>query len=72
MAQNVDSVDSQTQHAARASAEAQAGKETAEPADPKAAGWLKPEQVSAMRDATVATSAGYLAGRNDAILALLY
>jgi len=43
-----------------------------EPADPKATVWLKPEQVSAMRDGTVANSAGYLAGRNDAILALLY
>ena len=50
----------------------QADGETAEPADPKAIVWLKPEQISAMRDATVATSTGYLAGRNDAILALLY
>ena len=40
--------------------------------DSKATVWLKPKQVSAMRDGAVATSAGYLAGRNDAILALPY
>jgi len=73
MAQNADSVDSQTQQRSRASASTQAGEgRSTEPADPKATVWLKPEQVSAMRDATVASSAGYLAGRNDAILALLY
>ena len=40
--------------------------------DDKAQVWLKPEQVERMRDATVAESADYLAGRNDALLALLY
>jgi len=34
--------------------------------------WLKPEQVEAMRSATVEISAEYLAPRNDALLALLY
>ena len=73
MAQNADSVDSQTQQETRASVGAQTGKgKDTEPADPKATVWLKPKQVSTMRDGTVATSAGYLAGRNDAILALLY
>ena len=72
MAQNADSIDSPTQQETRAGAGTQAGGENIELADPKATVWLKPEQVSEMRDATVATSAGYLAGRNDAILALLY
>ena len=73
MAQDADSVDSQTWHEARASAGSRASeRKSTEPADPKATIWLKLEQASAMRDATVATSAGYLAGRNDAILALLY
>ena len=40
--------------------------------DSKATAWLKPGQVEAMRSATVATSAGYLAARNDTIIALLY
>ena len=40
--------------------------------DPRANAWLKPEQVDAMRSATVANSASYLAARNDALLALLY
>ncbi|MFD1563095.1 tyrosine-type recombinase/integrase [Haloarchaeobius amylolyticus] len=40
--------------------------------DDKAQVWLKPEQVERMRDATVAESADYLAGRNDALVALLY
>ena len=40
--------------------------------DDKAQAWLKPEQVEQMRDATVAESANYLAGRNDALIALLY
>lgn len=40
--------------------------------DPRATAWLKPRQVSAMRSATVANSATYLAARNDALLALLY
>jgi len=40
--------------------------------DDKAQVWLKPEQVERMRDATVAESADYLAGRNDALIALLY
>jgi integrase len=34
--------------------------------------FLKPAQVDQMRDATVRNSADYLAGRNDALLALLY
>jgi integrase/recombinase XerC/integrase/recombinase XerD len=73
MAQNANSADSQTQQETRTSVGAQAGKgNDTEAADPKATIWLKPKQVSAMRDGTVATSAGYLAGRNDAILALLY
>ena len=73
MAQNADSVDSQTHHEAHTSVGAQPGKgNDTEPADPKATVWLKPEQVSAMRDGTVANSAGYLAGRNDATVALLY
>jgi integrase/recombinase XerC/integrase/recombinase XerD len=73
MAQNADSVDSQTRQESRANAGSRAseGKST-EPADPKATVWLKPDQASAMRDATVASSASYLAGRNDAIIALLY
>jgi integrase/recombinase XerC/integrase/recombinase XerD len=33
--------------------------------------WLKPEQIDSMRSATVENSAGYLAPRNDAILAVL-
>lgn len=37
----------------------------------KATVWLKPEQVEAMRDATVADSADYLASRNDSILVVL-
>ena len=73
MAQDADSVDSQTRHEVRASAGSRASeRKSTEPADPKATVWLKLEQASAMRDATVATSAGYLAGRSDAILALLY
>ena len=72
MAQNADSVDSQTQHEARTSAGAQTDRATTEPTDPKATVWLKPDQVDALRDATVATSASYLAGRNDVLLALLY
>ena len=72
MAQNSNSVDSQTQHEARASAGAQADRATTEPTDPKATVWLKPDQVDALRDATVATSASCLAGRNDVLLALLY
>lgn len=40
--------------------------------DPRATAWLKPRQVNAMRSATVANSATYLAARNDALLALLY
>jgi integrase/recombinase XerC/integrase/recombinase XerD len=39
---------------------------------PEAKTWLKPDQVEAMRNATVKESAGYLAGRNDALIALLY
>ena len=70
MAQNADSVDSPTQRETCASVGVQAGEEKY--TDPKATVWLKPKQVSAMRDGAVATSAGYLAGRNNAILALLY
>jgi hypothetical protein len=56
MAQNADSVDSQTQQETRASVGAQTGKgKDTEPADPKATVWLKPKQVSTMRDGTVAT-----------------
>jgi integrase/recombinase XerC/integrase/recombinase XerD len=40
--------------------------------DDKAQVWLKPEQVEEMRDATVAESANYLTGRNDALIVLLY
>jgi len=40
--------------------------------DVKAKVWLKPEQVERIRDATVRESADYLAGRNDALIALLY
>lgn len=40
--------------------------------DQKATTWLKPGQVEAMRSATVANSAAYLAARNDAIIATLY
>ncbi|WP_407652225.1 tyrosine-type recombinase/integrase [Halomicrococcus gelatinilyticus] len=40
--------------------------------DDKAHVWLKPDQVKQMRDATVAQSVDYLAGRNDALIALLY
>jgi integrase/recombinase XerC/integrase/recombinase XerD len=39
--------------------------------DPKARVWLKPEQIDAMRNATVENSADYLATRNDALIALL-
>ncbi|MGB9986050.1 tyrosine-type recombinase/integrase [Salarchaeum japonicum] len=39
--------------------------------DPKARVWLKPEQITAMRNATVENSADYLATRNDALIALL-
>jgi integrase/recombinase XerC/integrase/recombinase XerD len=39
--------------------------------DPKAQVWLKPEQIEAMRDATVSNSADYLSTRNDAVIALL-
>ena len=39
--------------------------------DAKATTWLKPEQVEAMRNATVENSADYLAPRNDALIALL-
>ena len=38
----------------------------------KATAWLKPNQVSALRDATVANSPSYLGGRNDALIALMY
>ena len=61
MAQDADSVDSQTQHEVHASAGPQADRATTEPTDPKATVWLKPGQVDAMRDAIVATSASYLA-----------
>ncbi len=37
----------------------------------KAKVWLKPEQIEDMRNATVANSPDYLAGRNDAIIAVL-
>jgi integrase/recombinase XerC/integrase/recombinase XerD len=40
--------------------------------DPEAKEWLKPDQIEEMRNATVKESAGYLAGRNDALIALLY
>jgi integrase/recombinase XerC/integrase/recombinase XerD len=40
--------------------------------DPRAAAWVKPEQVEQVRSATVANSATYLAARNDAIIATLY
>lgn len=40
--------------------------------DAKATVWLKPEQVEKLRSATVENSAGYLTGRNDAIIATLY
>ena len=40
--------------------------------DSKATAWLRPEQVEAMRSATIVDSAGYLAARNDAIIAVLY
>lgn len=40
--------------------------------DSKATAWLKPKQVEAMRSATIMNSAGYLAARNDAIIAVLY
>lgn len=40
--------------------------------DTKAQVWLKPEQVEEMRDATVAESANYLSGRNEALISLLY
>lgn len=33
--------------------------------------WLKPEQIEQMRNATVENSADYLAGRNDALIAVL-
>ena len=39
--------------------------------DVKAKVWLKPEQISTMRDATVRESASYLASRNDALIAVL-
>lgn len=39
---------------------------------PQAQVWLKPEQVEKMRSATVEGSEGYLSGRNDALIALLY
>ncbi|MHC3380231.1 tyrosine-type recombinase/integrase [Haloarcula sp. H-GB5] len=39
--------------------------------DAKARVWLKPEQIDAMRNATVENSADYLATRNDALIALL-
>lgn len=39
--------------------------------DPKARVWLKPEQIDAMRNATVENSADYLASRNDTLIALL-
>jgi len=38
----------------------------------KATVWLKPDQVDAMRSATVEASATYLATRNDALIATLY
>ncbi|QAU11449.1 site-specific integrase [Halorubrum sp. BOL3-1] len=38
----------------------------------KATVWLKPDQVGAMRSATVEASATYLATRNDALIATLY
>jgi len=37
----------------------------------KATVWLKPEQIEAMRNATVAESADYLAARNDSLIATL-
>lgn len=40
--------------------------------DPRAAVWLKPEQVERMRSTAVANSATYLASRNDVIIAVLY
>lgn len=43
----------------------------AQQSDPKARVWLKPEQIDAMRNATVENSADYLATRNDALIALL-
>jgi len=39
--------------------------------DAKARVWLKPEQIDAMRNATVENSADYLATRNDALITLL-
>lgn len=48
------------------------GSESRSEYDPRANAWLKPEQIDAMRSATVATSASYLAARNDALIALLY
>lgn len=39
--------------------------------DTKAQVWLKPEQIDAMRNATVEDSVDYLSGRNDALIALL-
>lgn len=38
----------------------------------KAKVWVKPDQVDAMRSATVQSSATYLASRNDAVIATLY
>ncbi|MDL0120378.1 tyrosine-type recombinase/integrase [Halobacterium salinarum] len=43
----------------------------AQESDPKARVWLKPEQIDAMRNATVENSADYLATRNDTLIALL-
>ena len=40
--------------------------------DRRAEYFVKPEQVEAMRNATVAESAGYLSQRNDAIIQVLY
>ncbi|QGN06710.1 site-specific integrase [Halorhabdus sp. CBA1104] len=34
--------------------------------------WLKPEQVEKLRDATIETSASYLADRNDVLIELIY
>lgn len=53
-------------------AESEADVNTQTQPDPQAAVWLKPEQVDELRSATVENSAKYLAGRNDALIALLY
>lgn len=54
------------------SSEAAGSKVESDEYDPRATVWLKPDQVEAMRSATVANSASYLSGRNDAIIAVLY